>query len=273
MAAPGTSTCSPWAELSDLCSPCDDYAAGFDSGLLDDALQMASDVLYELTGRRWPGECSDTIRPCGRGSLTRWGNTSYAASNRLLHGWCGCGDALVCGCARLSAIRLPGSPVAAVTQVKIDGDVIPSTRYTVVDHRWLLYVPESDSAERRGWPCCQDIRLADTQDDTFSITYTYGQAPPLGGVRAAASLGCQLALACMPEALAGGKCQLPKRVTSITRQGITVAVLDPLTLFADGLTGLTDVDLWVAAMNMGRKRRRAGVYVPGATASHRRVGT
>ena len=52
-------------------------------------------------------------------------------------------------------------------------------------------------------------------------------------------------------------------MTSITRQGISLAVLDPLTLFVDGLTGLPEVDLWVQSVRLGRARRSASLMVPG----------
>lgn len=246
MTAPSASTCSPWAEMGDVCSPCDDYS--FDPTLLADSLQIASDVLYELTGRRWSGECEETIRPCG-----------YRTSDS---GWCGCTSSRGCGCRRLSELRLPGYPASAVTEVKIDGVVIDPARYRVDAHRWLVYLPESDTAERRGWPCCQRLDLPDTEEDTFSVTYTFGQDPPPGGIKAAAILGCQIALACQPETAGGGRCRLPKRVTTITRQGVSMAVLDPMTFVADGLTGLTEVDLWVQSTLIGASRRRASVFRP-----------
>lgn len=250
MPAPGTGTCAPWADVGDVCAPCNAY--DFDEALLGDALQVASDVLFNLTGRQWPGECDEVVRPCGY----RRGDS------------CGCLSSSTCGCRRLSQLQLPGRPVAAVTEVKIDGVVLDTARYRVDDHRWLVYLPESDQAERRGWPCCQRLDLADTEVDTWSVTYTYGQAPPLGGLRAAAALGCQLALAYCPDAAgASTQCRLPKRVTSIVRQGISMAVLDPLTLFADGITGLSEVDLWVQSVRLGAQRRRGHVFVPGRAAS------
>lgn len=255
MTAPDTGTCSPWAETGDVCAPCNAY--DFDEALLVDTIQMASDILFDLTGRAWPGECTDVIRPCGY----RRGDS------------CGCLDSKVCGCRRLSQLELPGRPVAEVEAVKIDGVVVDPARYRVDDHRWLVYLPESDSAERQGWPCCQRLDLADTAEDTWSVTYVHGQAPPTGGRVAAASYGCQLALACDPGTSTGA-CRLPKRVTSITRQGVSMAVLDPMTLVQDGLTGLSEVDGWVASVWRGRSRRQAQVWAPGQQSSTvRRVNT
>lgn len=254
MTQPYSSTCSPWATSGDACAPCNTY--DFNTAELDEGMALASDVLFDLTGRRWPGLCDDVLRPCG-----------YRQP-----GSCGCLDSRQCGCRRLSEVELPG-PVDAITQVRIDGAVIDPARYRVDDHRWLVYLPESDSAERQGWPCCQRIDLPATDDDTWEVTYSYGMDPPPGGVRAAAQLGCQLALACSADPSAIEQCQLPERVTTVVRQGITMAVLDPWTLFAGGQTGLADVDLWINSVRIGAKSRQATVFVPGQLGQHRRVGT
>lgn len=265
-------TCSPWATSADVCSPCDDYS--FDPALLDDTLQAASDVLFDLTGRRWPGECTDTLRPCGfRGEDGAGGGTFPIGQLGTTLGACGCRAPLTCGCGGLSEVRLPGYPVVSIDQVKIDGAVQPADRYRLDENRWLVWIgDDSDSTVRRRLPCCQRLRLADTEENTWSVTYTYGQGPPIGGVLAAASLGCQLAMACQPETV--GACRLPRRVTSITRQGVTTAVLDPLSLFQDGKTGLAEVDLWVASVNRGAKQRRATVMLPAWVRQRsRRAGT
>lgn len=238
---------------------------GFTNAMLDAGLQVASDVLFQLTGRAWPGVCSATVRPCMDRPAVPWSvrGTGVSGCNTLGH----------CACGGLSEILLPGRPIVSVTQVKIDGEVIAAARYRVDDFRSLVYLPESDSAERQGWPCCQRLDLADSETDTWSVAYTFGSAPPVGGVMAAKALGCELALAMSPETV--GLCRLPKRITSITRQGVSLAILDPLTLFSDGLTGIPEVDLWVSSIRVGRARRPSGVVVPGrpGRGGARRVGT
>lgn len=256
------STCAPWATIADVCAPCDEY--DFDPALLELGLQIASDHLYNATRQRWPGICTDTIRPCGLGSSTRWSNPSYRQSNAHLFGWCGCHSARSCGCRGLSEIRLPRFPVVSVDEVKIDGAVVDPALYRP-DGRWLVWVGD----EPRSWPCCQRLDLEDTEEETYSISYTYGTDPPPGGVNAAAILGCQIALACQ----GASACRLPKRVQTITRQGVTMTILDPLTLFADGLTGIPEVDMWVSGTLLGDRRRRARVRVPGQTPNVRRTGT
>lgn len=120
--------------------------------------------------------------------------------------------------------------------------------------------------------CCQRLELPDTEVDTWSVEYVYGQGPPPGGIAAAASLGCQLSLARQPETV--GQCRLPKRVTSVVRQGVSMTLLDPLTLFSEGRTGLEDVDLWLASVMVGNSRRPATVWRPDLRKqSTRHVGT
>src|SRR3990167_2068070 len=64
MSSPCVSSCSVWASADDVCEPCSGYS--FPAGLLDDMLAVASDILFELSGKRFPGSCSDIVRPCGQ---------------------------------------------------------------------------------------------------------------------------------------------------------------------------------------------------------------
>lgn len=241
MAAPTQSVCAPWATIADVCSPCDDYE--FDVALLEDKLAIASDLLFDLSGRRWAGECSETVRP--------------------VVGRCASRDA--CRCSGVSEIRLGGSPLVEITTVKIDGVELDPSEYRIDDHSTLVRVGDR-------WPTCQNMNLADTEVGTFSVDYVYGIAPPPGGVAAAAALGCQLAMACSPETL--GACRLTDRAISVTRQGVTKALRDPSQMFPKGLTGLNEVDLWLESLRFGQRQRPATVVVPELAARRvRRVDT
>jgi hypothetical protein len=271
---PNGLTCSPWATLEDLCSPCDDY--GLDPTNLEDGLQAASDILFELSGRRWPGVCHDVIRPQAVWRTDEragqwWPVTNGAAIERGSWGFCSCNRPRSTGCTRLPEIKLPGAPVdPASVVVKIDGvTYLPADNlFRIDDGKYLVRL------DGEGWPCCQDMRadVDDPEAHTFEVAYDYGSLPPIGGVRAAASLGCQLALSTASDASLQGKCRLPKRITSITRQGMTIAVLDPFTVFKDGLTGLADVDLWLSSIRFGAKSRRSAILVPGRNRRSRRAG-
>lgn len=279
MAEASADICAPWADAADACAPCDDYE--FDPALLEDWILVASNNLWNLTGRRWPGICTDTIRPPSACGCVAWCAPwwpSGGASGGFLEleggdglelegGGGGLGDygpLCGCGCGGVSELILPSYPVVDVTEVVIDGVVVDPARYRIDDRQRLVYQPALDGTGRRSWPCCQRLSRAAGEAGTWSVTYTHGQEPPLGGVKAAASLGCQLALSCLPADSPGFRaCRLPKRATSITRQQVAVALVDPVALFPEGLTGLPEVDLWVASVMKGDERRRGHVWRPG----------
>lgn len=260
--------CAPWGNLDDFNRLCDPVVDASEAQVLA-KLGESSDLLYLLTSRRWPGACEDSVRPCGVGTFAGWGYSVPAAfrprpGSVPISGWCGCNRPRSCGCRRLSEIKLPGRLPIVVSEVKVDGAVVPADRYRVDDGRWLVLLPQ-EGDDLQGWPCCQDLALPDTEEDTFSITFTAGSGPPAGGVSAACSLARELLLACSSTA---GECRLPDRVQRITRQGIAI----DLDLFEEGRTGLREVDLWVTTVLMGDKRRGAAVLVPGRSRRFRRTG-
>lgn len=257
-------TCTQWCSTLDMCSPCDDYA--MDAVLLDDCIDAASDILFELSGRRFAGVCQDTVRPCGRSDATDNG--------RPIRGYdyggygCSCNSSRRCGCASVSEITLGAYPVNSIVSVKVDGETLDSSTYRIDDNRYLVRLPDADGTNP-GWPCCQDMSLADTEDDTWSVTFTYGSPPPAAGVKAAAELACQLALACQPEDV--GRCRLPQRVTQITRQGTTAVLLDPFDFLDNGKTGIYSVDLFLRTYNPKGLRQRATVINPERSRRVRRL--
>ena len=158
MTAATASTCTPWATIADMGSPCDDYT--IDTSLLEDSLQIASDVLFHLSGQRFPGECEQLARRCAPPESCGYSSRS-------------------CACSAVSELHLPG-PVVSVDEVKIDGAVISfSDRYRVDDYRMLVYLPESDSAERQGWPCC--TRLHRGYQTSGRLRTRTGRTPPSVG--------------------------------------------------------------------------------------------
>lgn len=240
--------CTQWATPADACKPCN--VEGFDAAALDRWMEVASYNLFLLTGSRWPGECTDVVYPNSdqcyvplvRLSRWRWGPAPQPRR----------------GLPR--ELRLPGNPVRLVEEVVIEGVAVDPARYRVEDGHWLVYLPEDVPGARQGWPTSGE----------WSVAYGWGAMPPPGGREAAAVLGCQLALSCNPDA---GECRLPERVVAISRNGVSMTVFDPTTLFPDGLTGLTEVDSWVAAQRLGVARRPATVWVPGSRPAVRRRTT
>ncbi len=223
-----------WVTIDDLPEAQGDRAPRPD--VVESAIAFASDVLYNLTGRRWAGVRTDRYRPC-----------------------CGCTPS-DCACEPGGSILLPNTPAVAVTQIKIDGQVIASSEYELRDRRRIVAVRQPDGT-RRTFLQCQDLTRPTTDVGTMEVVYTWGSAPPDAGKTACGILAWEFALAWTP-ALAG-MCRLPRRVTSITRAGMTVAAIDPLSLFEKGLTGIPEVDVWTKSLEYGTNRTGARVLVPG----------
>jgi hypothetical protein len=277
--------CSPWATADDVGGDC--CAGTADKDKMDDALAGASLILYNLTGKQWPGVCTDVIRPTAEHEQDRlhagwapyggysgpWaagGQNAYAYNYWAgMWGSCTCDRTTVCGLHAVSEIILPGYPVDSVTTVKIDGVTRPGSGYRIQDRQRLVWVPQP-SDTRQGWPCCQRVELPSTEVDTWEVTYTWGAAPPAIGKRFAATLACQLYKTIATDDADREGCRLPQRITSITRQGVTIAVLDSFQVFKDGLTGLPEIDLWISSDRRARSGRSPDVITPGMVAAYRR---
>lgn len=232
------SPCVNWADESDLPESCD--LTGVFPDTLANAFTFASTVLFNLTNRRWLGECTDEYRPFSY-------NCCWLAA---------CGESTVYH----SAIKLPAPDVRSITAIKIDGEVISPSEY-MLRGRYVIARRQADGTVR-SWPCWQDLHRADdTETDTFSIAYVHGANPPSSMVQACALLAWEFALAWSPAC--EGNCRLPQRVTTMTRGGTSFAILDPLTVFDQGRTGVPDIDMLIAAVNRGESRKRAFVGRPG----------
>lgn len=282
MAEPSRSTCSPWATELDVCPPCNEY--DFPLGLLDTTLQIASDLLFELSARQFPGLCSDKFRPCSQriiydGYPYRQSSFPYYQSwSPLTFGGgfgdgfsggvssCGCNTGLPsCGCGGLSELSLGVRPLVSIEEVKIDGVIIPASSYRIDDYKTLVRI----DGER--WPCCQNLRLADTELDTFSVSATFGVSPPAAGIHAAAILACELALACTPAA--PGECRLPPKVQAVTRQGVSMVMLSPVELLQNGKTGIAEIDYFLVTYNPRGRRMSSAVFSPDVRSRARHVDT
>ncbi len=284
-----TGVCAPWATEADVCND----SVEFEDGMLDRSLLAASDILYVLSGSRWPGTCQDTVRPVLRGLTADYGRPirpsypfggpyGFWSSGGLSSSGPNTGFWMVnrsdrSGGQIIPEITLGAYPLTGIVQILIDGAVLPAVdplggfqNYRIDDDRWLVRLANPVSLRDDGWPGLNNMTLPSTEKNTWEVTYTYGLGPPPGGVRAAATLGYQLALSCSPKT--AGACRLPSRVTNITRQGVTAILLDPMAFLAMSKTGLYEVDLWLESVNPGKLRRSAHVTSPDIGRRVRRAG-
>lgn len=227
MAEPQQLPCPPfWVEQTEIDCLCPDLANVAGPCVPDpvpaaypftdaEFRQMASHVLFERTCRRFPGVCPVELRPCD--------------PCRNCKGCCEC---------RYTYIPLAGPyPVIEVTEVKIDGVVLAPTSYRVDEFIRLVRT----DGER--WPRWQDLN-ADPDvagGRTLVIRYTTGRSVPLDLRYAAALLTCELKRACN-----GQGCQLPDNVTSLTRDGVSLDLVDPSEIFTNGSFGVPLIDQLLA---------------------------
>lgn len=221
-------------------------------GMHEQSEQMAVDFLWNLTGQVY-GVCPETVRPCREGcgsSGSTWKGNGSPWTPALIGGqWynltCGSCPPTASGCScgdDATTIRLPG-PIASVTQILIDGEILPSTAYRVDNYNILVRVDGGT------WPSCQDLAAPTTEDGTWEITYERGRPVPVGGQVAAGALAEEFVKALCDDS----SCRLPRRVQSITRQGVSMAILDSFEDIEKGHTGIWMIDSWVASV-MAPKR-------------------
>jgi hypothetical protein len=227
---------------------------------------VASDILYELSGRIFTGPCGPvTIRPLAR--PTDADSRAWGGGWQYLSGWgyaSSYGATPGVGSHYLAleppVIDLGDYPVTEIVQVLIDGVLIPPDEYELRDYSRLVRIrptAESDPTERWGWPTGQIMDLPDTQPGTFSVTYMYGQPPPTGGREAALEFAGVLACGAMGDTTA-----FPTRITSMTRQGVSARTVDAQDFLSAGMTGIYAVDAWIMSVNPKKLQRQARIYSP-----------
>ena len=250
--------CTAWLTGEDVALCCNAAAeeVGTFYTLLDDAADVASQLLYELSGRRWAGLCSrNGVRPCHDGCMcgVQVLSRGHLVVDPMLWSPTRC-EGRSCGCSDMSRVPLAGY-VRQVTQVKIDGVVLDSSAYTVMDHKWLTRI------DGNRWPSCSHAALPDTEEGTFSVNYTYGKQPPWMAIEAAKQLACQIYLSC---STGGEDCAIPIGATRITRQGITVerAIFARNPETGAWETGMDNVDRFLNAANRQGIQRRALFFGP-----------
>lgn len=278
-----TGPCNAWVSSQDVWNCCGQPTTTINDVICNvdftaEAL-MASEILFELSGRLYSGRCTKTARPCradcGCGFQVLSRGHVIAPWTWMGNSW-GCDDN-PCGCNSLSRVLLSGYPVREILEVKIDGVVVDPDTYRLDGFRWLTRVRDpADPDTPLSWPSCQLTDLPDTEAGTFSVTYAYGQDPPLIGTQAASALACQLYQACSGG---GGDCEIPANAVRVTRQGVTIDKSATIAWFygqnqvSGWQTGIPAVDSFLNSFNSSGMRQRPRTWSPDGDRYAKVLGT
>lgn len=222
--------CDAWATVDQfVCndttrcggSPCpSDYVSPWSE---QDWLDMATSILFNLTGRRF-SVCTRTVTPTPV---------------------CGCAEppldcpGVCTGCGRYPTIDLGGN-VTAVTAVVSEGATVGDSLYRIDDHRWLVRLADGDGVNP-GWPT--NYRVDETTS-AFTVTYRTGVEPPAGGAQACVALAC--ALRQMGDGLGNQGALKGQTVTSINTRGMSAQTDGLLKGLRAGKSGIGLVDAFLA---------------------------
>jgi hypothetical protein len=254
-----TPGCEPWIDWDDL--DCDAASSITDPELQAMILGYVTDVLYSLSCSQF-GSCAVKARPClTRSWYTPW--PWFGASHLVPYdGWWPTGN-YGCTSCHQRGIELGSAPIVDVIEVKVDGEVLDPSAYRV-DNNWELVRLDGLS-----WPVHQDLLLDDTEVGTWSVTWQYGTRVPPGGILAAKLYACEVV-----KAVNGEECALPPGTTSVSRDGVSVNIIDSTEAAASGKTGLIVVDMWLQSVCPGGPEKRSGAMDPGRRGRKSvRVGT
>jgi hypothetical protein len=243
---------------------------GYDLELRTAAAEYGALMVWAATGRRF-GLCTKVVRPCRRecegcgdgGWFWAEGTWMPYIFNGVWRN-CSCpGDCF--GCQPDCQIWLE-PPVSSIVSVYFSGSgIIDPNSYRVDDYQWLVRQGPavSGGGEADCWPVFNNLNFpvsgafAPLDNSAWQVTYLQGLPFPNVLARAAGELACEYAKMCLGQA-----CRLPQRATSISRQGVTVSLVDVDQLLENGLTGVVTVDNIIRAFNPYRLTSRMKIASP-----------
>ncbi len=215
----------------------------------EEAAQVASNLLWAMSGRKYTGETIVTERYTCTLRNNRMGPSDRTNSPVLFGGdvynipsgdYDEYSELVSDGLSPDARIKLRGRPVSRVITVRNKtGQILDPSSYYLVDHSTLHI--------RAGtpWTPCN-----------VEITYAYGIPVPTAGKMAARKLAIELARLWAGDEM----CELPQRVTSVSRQGVSYTILDNQEFIDELRTGLYEIDLFLKVVNPDNARRKSKVF-------------
>lgn len=226
-----------WVTSADLSSPAEPLA--------EDAASAASWILYRLSGQRYPG-IRYTTEWYGYDHVNCWCSSNPEADFSLrAH------DIVTLPTQQTQTqLRLRHKPVQSIINVTDATGVLDESLFDLVNDAYLI------KSDRSGWDFSSGIE----------VKYKYGTPPPPMGRNAAIRLGNEL----LSLYTNSSSCQLPERVTSVSRQGMSMTILDPQDFINEGRTGIYEIDMFLAVANPSGAKKRAKVFSPDKPRGERR---
>lgn len=215
-----------WISAADTIDPTGPYTAS--------AVEYASFILYKLSAEKFTGVYTVTEVYSNQHTLPALTTPSIV-------------EGKIYNVPRFSEgqrnLRLRHTPVRSVDSVTYFGNVLAPTEYSLRNNSYLV--------RKNALPW-----VLDTVNE-LSVTYKYGTPPPAAGKRAATRLANELILADMGSS----SCALPERISSVSRQGVSYTVMDPQEFIANGKVGIYEIDLFLAAVNPNKTKKRPKVFL------------
>lgn len=219
-----------WLSAADTIAPAGVYTS--------EAIHTASFVLYKLTGEKYPGISTSTDAITSPQS-----NPDYTTQPSLVGG--GIYNIPRGGGSGRRELDLRQKPVLKVLSVTIDGQVLSPTQYSLRNNSYI--VRKSPNVWMLG------------PNTEVLVTYTHGSKPPRAGKAAATRLANEIILWYAGD----GRCALPERISSVSKQGVSYTVLDPQDFIEQGKTGIYSVDAFIAAANPDKQRKKPAIFHSG----------
>ena len=214
-----------------------------------EAAQVASNLLWAMSGRKYTGETIVTERYTCTLRNNRMGPSDRTTSPVLFGGdvynipsgdYDEYSELTSDGLSPESRIRLRGRPVTRIISIRNKtGRILDPSSYYLVDHSTIQIKAGTP------WTPCN-----------VEITYAYGVPVPTAGKMAARKLAIELARLWSGDEM----CELPQRVTSVSRQGVSYTILDNQEFIQELRTGLYEIDLFLKVVNPDNARRKSRVF-------------
>lgn len=223
-----------WISASDTIDPTGPYT--------ESAVEYASFVLYKLTGEKYSGIQTITEVYSSENTLSTVTSPSLISGN-------------VYNLPKFSEghrnLRLRHTPVRSVQSISYQGRTLDPSEYTLRNNSYLV--------RQNALPWVLD------PVHELVVTYSFGTPPPAAGRRAAIRLANELILWDKGSA----NCALPERIQSVSRQGVSYTVMDPQEFISSGRVGIYEIDLFLAAVNPHKAKKRPKVFLAGGPRGER----